>query len=318
MDNILEIIKPYNEIIIAGHIKPDGDAVGACLALAMICNKIGKQPKIILDKFTDRYNIIPGEENIFTGDCNEIKPDVFISLDCGDVRRLNEKAADLFNRSKVTINIDHHISNTNFAQYNYVETLSSTCELVYKLFIQFIIFDKDIASAIYAGVIYDTGGLRYKNTTPETVSIVANLMSLGIDHSELYSSIMTRYSYNEIMSVAKGVQNLIIDGDVAFSFFTIGEMKELNVDVTDLDYIITYMMNIDNICTGVFIYETEENIFKVSLRSKVINVSELAKSFGGGGHVNAAGCTLSGSKNEVYAIIKTKIQEEIENVKRRN
>ncbi len=320
MDNLLDLISSYDDIVIVGHVKPDGDAVGSCLALSMILKQIGKNPKVILEEYTTRYDIIPGAENIYSGD-GSIKADLFISLDCASKDRFPETAAELFEKAKLRINIDHHISNELFADYNYVEAeISSTSELVYKLFANSINFNKDIAAAIYAGIIFDTGGLRFNNTSHETMRIAAKLMELGIDHYLIYTTILNTYTFQEIVSVGRGIQNIIIDKDynTAYSFFTLDEMRELNVNRSDLEFIISFIMKIENIHTGVFIYETEKNKFKVSLRSSIIDVSELAKNYGGGGHTRASGCSIDGNKDEVYNIIKTKIRDEIKNVERCN
>ena len=307
MNDFLNKIHSCEKIVLACHQKPDGDAVGSTLATAMSLSLLNKKVSVLIEEYSERFNIIEGKEFIVPS--IDFVPDVFICLDCADKYRIGADAVKVFEKSLFTINIDHHISNTNFADMNIVMEKSSTSEMVFELFNEAINIDNKIASAIYAGIIYDTGGLRFPSTTVETMRIAANLMAAGIDFNNIYTQLMTKHSLSEVMALKRGIENMIADFDnnIAISTFTLAEYHELSVDMNDLDSIVQFLINIDDIQTAVFIYEKEPDIFKVSLRSNIIDVRKIAVRNNGGGHIRAAGCTIHGSKDLIVNTIKNQI-----------
>lgn len=308
-ESIVKLLEPYEKIVITGHQKPDGDAIGACFSTAMLLSKIGKKPIVVLEDFIKKYDIIPGKEFLYKGNIEELEPEVFISLDCGSKERfawLNE----LFNKAKLTINIDHHMSNNDFSDYNYVDANSvSTCEIVYRLFLDKINIDKKIAEALYAGIIYDSGGLRFRNVSSQTMEIASKLMEFGIDFPNIYNEILLKRTLPEITAIKKAWEKLTLDfnNNLSMTSFTLEDMKELNITRDDLDGIVQMILNIEDINTSVFVYESSPEFFKVSLRSIYLDVNKVASAFGGGGHINAAGCTVSGTLDEVLSKIKAEI-----------
>lgn len=313
--NIAEIIGDYNNIIISPHIKPDGDAIGSSLATAILLKSLGKNPIVLLDSFNSKFDILPGMEFIYSGNVDEIDYDVFIALDCGSKERLGEHT-QLFEKAKIKINIDHHISNNLFGDYNFVNVKSSsTCEMVFNVFNNIVNINKDAATCIYLGIIFDTGGFRNLATKPETMIIASQLMEMGVDFSSVFTDIMYTRTIEEIKSFAQGLTNLKVDfeNEIAYTYLTMKELSDCNATLKDIDGIVSYILNIKGVSISIFIYEKSENIVKVSLRSKYLDVNKVAANFGGGGHINAAGCDLNDTIENAHKKVKEIILKELKN-----
>ena len=283
------LVDGAEEICVGGHTNPDGDAVCACFALALAIEKRDKTPKILLESYHKKYRNRKGADFVYEGDLDSLSPDLFIALDTADRGRLGI-SEPVFARAKKTVNIDHHISNPNYADVNIVEPdRSSASELVYTLLPE---IDFDIAGALYTGILYDTGGLRYPNASPETLVIVSKLISIGIPFPDIYQQTLSVHSVAEARVLALAIDHMTIAGKVSYTYLTIDDMKKAGVDYCDLDGIVEYMLNFENIEAAFFLSERPNGKVKASFRSRTVNVCGVASGFGGGGHKNAAGATL--------------------------
>ncbi len=304
------------KIIIAGHINPDGDAVGACFAFALCMKEIGKQPVILLDNYSCKYSFLKGSEFIYDGDYSELSGDAFVALDTSSVDRFSSEAFKVYERTAIKIVIDHHISNVCFADYNFVVAdASSTSEIMYDAVTEFIKPTKDIAECIYTGIIFDTGGFRHGSTTPKTQRIAAELIALGIDFSHIYTEIMQIHSFEEAKIFGIALDRLVLDESypIAYSFLTIEDMKRANATYNDLDGVVEYLLNIRGVQASFLITERPENITKASIRSKQIDVSKVAGMFGGGGHKKAAGATLLGTVDQACETMLNALKAALKN-----
>ena len=292
---IVDKINKSNIIAIAGHVSPDGDSVASCLAFAMSVKKLGKTPVVLMEEIPNKYKSISGREFIKTEYPSELQaPDLFISCDCGSKDRMG-RFEELFDKTEETIVVDHHISNMSFGKTNYVDAKSSSAsELVYDVIAVIGNIDIDIASALYAGIIFDTGALRFKSCTPDTFVKVSKLVALGIPFDEIYSDIMLTRSYNSTLLFAHVVGKMkFMEGlPVVYSTVTKAEMESLGTSRQDLEGISGYMLNIEGAEVSVLLSEFGENESKASFRSKQLDVNTLASLWGGGGHINAAGATI--------------------------
>jgi bifunctional oligoribonuclease and PAP phosphatase NrnA len=303
MNNILNKINEASKIAIGGHERPDGDCVGSCMALYyyLVNQYIDKQIDVYLEFIPSSLLPIAGTEKIKKVVNADETYDLFISLDCGSVDRLGI-AEKLFQKSTSTINIDHHISNTNFANINHVIiNASSTCEVLYRLLDENQI-DRQIAALLYLGIIHDTGVFKHSNTTQSTMEIAGRLMSKGIEFSRIIdeSFYEKTFAQNQILGRCLLESNLILDGRCIISTLDEATKNSYNVTGKDLDGIIDQLRITRGVEIAVFIYEVQHNEYKVSMRSNnFVNVSKIAAIFGGGGHVKAAGCTIKASINEV-------------------
>ena len=289
------LIASANVVAVAGHTNPDGDAVGAMNAMAGCVARMWKSVFVFTEDYSERFNCIPGGGFRYTGDSDLLCPDLFISLDCGSKERLG-KFMGLFDRSAATVNIDHHETNPCYADVNLVDAeASSTCEIIFDLINMYVLIDPEIAAALYAGLVYDTGGFRHVNATSKAYGIAARLIDVGFDHSGLYNELMHIRSFTEAKCFGKALNNMftVRSGRVAASLVTAEELKELKADGKDVDGISEYLLGIRGVSASVFAYAKSEEVTQLSFRSKTVDVGQIARELGGGGHRYAAGCKLS-------------------------
>ena len=312
-------------IAIAGHVRPDGDCIGSCTALYLyLCQnkkKLGlEQIDVYLEPFGNEFRILPGVEDIKHNYNTEVFYDTFISLDCGSIDRLGN-ALTFYNTAKKTINIDHHISNQGFALVNHVVAdASSTCEVLYTLMEEEDI-NREVASALYVGIIHDTGVFKHSNTSEKTMNIAGKLISKGIDFSTLIdeSFYAKTYIQNQILGRCLMESMLVLGGKVVFAALSRKMLDFYEATTADLDGIIDQLRVTKGAEVAIFIYETLPHEFKVSMRSNgEVNVSKIAVYFGGGGHIKAAGCTLHGSVHDVINNITAHIEVQLKEIESSN
>ena len=251
--------------------------------------------QVILEKYADKYQLIPNGHLVCAAE-DATLPELFLALDCGDEGRLGD-AAEIFQKAAKKINIDHHESNTYFAELNYVAAkASSTSEIVFQLLENRLPMTAAEAAGLYAGLIYDTGGFRPSSTSPETMRIAGALMGYGIPFTEIYNRFFDSRSFSELKLMGRALSNaeLLFGGDVVCSQITAAEIAELGGSSKELDAIINYLKGVLGAKVACFFYEKTETDVKGSFRGNDgYDVCALAQKFGGGGHVKAAGCTIS-------------------------
>jgi phosphoesterase RecJ-like protein len=299
-----KILTGADMIAISGHIRPDGDCVGSCMGLAGYIreNYEDKQVDVYLEEIPDAYYCIQGTDQILHKMDPEKKVyDLFICLDCGDEGRLGD-FAELFRQAKRTYCIDHHLSNTDFAMDSYVvPDASSTSELVYDL------LEKDrislpVAEALYLGIVHDTGVFQYSCASPSTFRAAAKLLEIGVDAPTLITDTYYEktYAQNKILGRALDSSKLLDDGRYIVSVISQEEMKAYGASAKDLDGIVSQLRVTKGVEVAIFLYQLNDEEYKVSLRSKDrFDVSSVAVSFGGGGHMKAAGVTMKGSPEDI-------------------
>ena len=303
MANIFDKISSAISVGIAGHVRPDGDCVGSCMAMFLYLQKC--YPNINVDVYLEMvpevFSYIKGIEKVHITYDTAKEYDVFITLDCGDMERLGQ-AAVLFNRAKHTINIDHHISNTKFADENYVEPhASSTCETLFGLLEESNI-DKEIATALYTGIIHDTGVFKHSNTSKQTMIIAGKLMSHEIEFSKIIdeSFYQKTYMQNQLLGRCLAESIMALDGKCIISTISKNIMNFYGATSKDIDGIIDQLRVTKGVEVALLLHEIGNQQYKVSMRSNnQVDVSKIAVYFGGGGHVKAAGCTMTGTSYDV-------------------
>lgn len=300
-----KILDGAKSIAVGGHVRPDGDCVGSCMAIAgYIRDNYGdKEVDVYLESIPVEYGCIRGTDQIIheeETDFNRVY-DLFICLDCGDEGRLGF-SSELFHKAKRTYCVDHHVSNTDFAQDSYVmPDASSTAELVYNI----LEYDKitlPVAEALYLGISHDTGVFQYSCAGPSTFRVAAKLLEKGVDAPKLITDTYYEKTFvqNKIMGKALDTSRLLEDGKYIYSVITKDIMDAYGATLKDLDAIVSQLKVTKGVEVAIFLYQTGEDEFKVSLRSKnEWDVSRVAVTFGGGGHVKAAGVTMKGTKEEI-------------------
>ena len=215
-------------------------------------------------------------------DKDNVRYDLFIALDFGDLQRLGG-SAPLFKNAATTLCIDHHVSNRSFAEVNYVvPEASSTCELVYDLLPKERI-TKEIAESLYTGLVTDTGVFQYSCTSESTMRAAGDLMSRGIDFTDIVDRVFFQKTF---------VQYVCGNLRIIVSVLTPEDMAECGALPKHLEGIVSQLQNTKDVETSLFLYPMENGIYKVSIRSsRIVDAAAIAIKYQGGGHVRAAGCS---------------------------
>lgn len=312
--NILEELKDAKIVGITGHVRPDGDCVGSTMGLYNFLkeNRPDLDVRVYLEKPGDDFNFIPRINEIKNEPDLDLKFDVFIVLDCSSLDRI-EPFAEMFIYANKTICLDHHISNTSFADVNLVEpTWSSASEVLFTCLDENLI-SKEVATCIYTGIIHDTGVFKYSCTSANTMTIAGKMMEKGIDYSNIIDNSFYAKTYiqNQILGRALLESVLFYDGKCIFSSVSKELMDFYGVDGKSLGGIVEQLRLTDGVEVAIFMYEIGEGEYKVSLRSKsVIDVSKISTTFGGGGHIRAAGFSAKGSVHSIVNKIGALIEEQ--------
>ncbi len=311
--NILEEkLLSAKKVAITGHVNPDGDCIGSVLAIYNYISTVYPEIKLsaYLEEFSDKFMFLKNSENIKQSVEEDEEFDLLICVDSADIQRLGFSEV-LLQKSKESINIDHHVTNTKFTDETCLEAdASSTAEVIYTLLNKEKI-DKAVAECLYTGMVHDTGVFRYSCTSPETMRIAADLMEKGIDYTTIVDESFYEKSYlqNQILGRTLLESILILDGKCIFSYVNRKMMNFYEVTKKDLDGIIEQLRQTRGVEVAIFLYEVETQKYKVSLRSKTkVDVSKIAAFFGGGGHVRAAGCTMDGTVHDIVNNISIHIE----------
>ncbi len=303
-------------VAISGHVRPDGDCVGSCLGLYNYIRKNFPdiEADVYLEEPSNKFSYIEGFDTIRHESTEAKEYDVFFVLDCGDCERLGFSAA-YFETAKKTVCIDHHISNTgDFADSNLVEAdAAATCEILYYLMEEGEI-DFATATALYTGLIHDTGVFKHSNTTERTLMAAAKLVGKGVEFTKIINDSFYEKSYvqNQILGRALLESVMFFEGKCIFSALKQKDMEFYGVTPKDLDGIVDQLIVTEGVRCAIFLYETEAQKYKVSMRCKDgIDVSKVAAHFNGGGHVKAAGCTMMGSVYDVLNNLSAELAKQM-------
>lgn len=308
-DYIEEKIITARTIGIIGHIRPDGDAVGACLGLARYIEiNFGKKPVVFLESIPEDFKMLAGAEEVVTDFSSQESPaeaafDLCFMVDCSELKRMGD-GAKYFSNANEKICIDHHATNDGegegFAVIN--PERSSASEVVCTL-IDMDKLDVKAAECLYLGIVHDTGVFKHSNTSMETMMYAGKLISLGVNTSHIIDDTFYKKTYPQNRALGEALINaeLALDGKFIYSIFTKRMMEEYFVSPSDLDGVIDQLRVTDGVKIAVFIYETKEaGTFKISLRANdEPDVAAIAQVFGGGGHVKAAGCEIVGEPSKI-------------------
>ncbi len=316
LEKIADIIKTKDNYFILGHIEPDGDCIGSMVALKEIIKNYDKNYQLIFyEKPEEKYNfLLKDDYNIFS-QMNFNKEDLsdinLIALDAGDRERLGEIIKI---KKNILINIDHHKNNPLYARYNYVEPAAAAVgEILYELVENLKIeINYELGTAIAAAIIYDTGFLKYQNTSAKILRLIADLMDKGIDLYRINNHLFASNSYNIMKLKGKALSTLKTDptGKIAWLYIDKDMLSETNCSQRDVSGFVNYARDIKNVEVGICFTETIEGKTKVSFRSKeYIEVNKIAEMFAGGGHPRAAGCTLKKGLNKTIKIILQEVKK---------
>ena len=315
MTNFDEYLTGVLTVAIGGHVRPDGDCTGSCLATYNYIKTYYPQIHVdlYLEPIPNIFKFMSRSEEIISDFSGDKTYDLFIAQDCGDIERLGE-AAHYFQTAGKTICVDHHISNQNFADENYMfPEASSTSELIFELLPRERL-TREIAECIYTGIVHDTGGFQYSCTSKKTMEAAGTLMELGINYSKIVDETFytKTYEQNQILGLALLKSKLYLDGSCISSIVTHQEMMQYRVLPKHLDGIVNQMRSTKDVEVAIFLYETGDGTFKVSTRSRErVDLARIAMKYGGGGHIRAAGFSMSGDPDQIVEQIVSDIAEQM-------
>ncbi len=313
LKKVIGQINKNKNFIITSHINLEADALGSQLAFWSLLKHLKKAALIVnKQKVPQEYNFLAGLKYIKRPkDIKNFKPDVLIVLDCADPGRCRD-IIRLFSRVEIIINIDHHISNSKFGHVNWVDyKASSTVEMIYKLYKKMRIpLDKNKALWLYAGLMTDTGSFRYPNTTSLTHKIASCLLKYNLSVNKIYRNIYENLKFTDLKILSKILLTLQRDKSGGVIWFEIKRkfLKAVTNRVDLAEYVLNFG-RLNNDAQVIILFKEdaiEESLIRVNLRSKdKIDVSKIAKIFGGGGHKNASGCTIKAKLPEAkFAVIQ--------------
>ena len=297
-----------NKIVIASHIRPDGDAIGSLLGLGLALRDAGKSVQMVLVDGVSSFKHLEGSELI----TREPKKDhdTFITVDCADFKRTG-KAFEEFGQPD--INIDHHVTNENFGKINLIEAdaVATAAILTDYLPAWGLKITRPIAAALLTGIITDTLGFRTSNTTPEALRQAATLMESGVDMSDIYMRALVKKTLPAARYWGAGLSNLESKHQMVWSTLTLADRKAAGYGGNDDADLINMISTIDGNKVGMIFVEQSDNHVKISWRAleNGVDVSQVAKHFNGGGHAAAAGADVEGGLGEVRKEVLEKTRE---------
>lgn len=313
-----EILQGAKTVGITGHVRPDGDCVGSTLGVYnYICDNMPQvDVDIYLQPIKEEFQFLRNSDKVKeNADAGKVY-DVFIVCDCAACDRFEDFRV-CFEKAKKKVVFDHHISGQEIGDMNMIAPeLSSCSELIYEAMNPEKI-SKSVAECLYLGIIHDTGVFKYQAVTARTMQIAGALMEKGIDFTSIIDNTfyMRTYRQSQVLGKALLESVLFCGGRCIFTILTKQEMEFYGVTSKDLGGVAEQLRLNDSVEVAIFLYEVEKNEYKVSMRSKnIVDVSKIAKRFGGGGHIRAAGFDMSANHprdivNNIGALVEQQLKK---------
>lgn len=310
-------IREGNDFLVVSHVQPDGDAVSSTLAMGHLLGMLGKSCTMaIADRVPGKLHYLPDVDQIKLA--SEAEPparqyDRIIAVDCADYSRIGS-ADRWFTADARILNIDHHPTNDGYGDVCLINTeAAATAEILYTLISAMgVSWNKALADCIYTGILTDTGGFRYNNTTPATLRIASEMLDHGTDGHLLADGLLEKFTHSHVRLLQRALGTLsFAAGDrISWVKVTLQDMAETDAANEDLEGLVNYPRNIDGVEVGLLFKEVDPGKVKVSLRSSGnVDVAAFAQSWGGGGHVRAAGLTVNKPLEEAEQLIIASLVE---------
>jgi len=293
-------IEVRDDFLVVSHVQPDGDAVSSTAAVGLMLKRLGKTFTMLNnDRIPAKFDFLAGAGDIVCVADGGVPKRAFrnvIAVDCADFSRIGD-AAGWFAPDAEILNIDHHPTNDNYGAVTLIRSdAAATAEILADLADALgIVWDKALADCIYSGLLTDTGGFRYANTTPQVMHLAARMLQYGTEPHLLAERLLERTPYTHIQLLKRALATLSFTKGNRISWIqvTTRDIAETGASSEDMEGLVNYPRNIEGVEVGVLFKEVEPRKIKVSFRSGGnVDVASLAKRLGGGGHLRAAGCTL--------------------------
>jgi phosphoesterase RecJ-like protein len=315
IQRIVDVIRSNSSFLLTTHEGPDGDAIGSSLALASFLRAIGKRVTVhYQDPVPDLYAFLPGADSVYSHIPDQFF-DVAVVLDIGERQRAGKEFC-AFSQIGTTINLDHHLSCDNFADVNLIDSqAAATGVLVYRIARAYDYrFDADTALCVYVAIITDTGSFRYSNANREAFTVAGEMIESGVNAWDVAEKLYENQPQRRLELLAQCLPTLEVfkEGMAASVTVTTDMYAACGADAELTDGFVNYPRSIRGVEVAIFFRQLEEMKFKVGFRSKgKVNVAAFSAALGGGGHHNAAGCTVAGSLADVKAIVYKIVEESL-------
>jgi phosphoesterase RecJ-like protein len=310
---LLCLIHERQTFVISSHARPDGDAIGSSVGLMHLLEAMGKDVVVAFaDPIPKQFQCLSGVERI-VHELPDFTADAAILLECERVERTGFAAID----AHFTINIDHHRSGRKYADFNWIDPEACAVgAMIYDLArAADVPVSKALADCLYAAVLTDTGSFNYPATTAETFELAAHLVDCGTNPNYIAQCMFFSNPVSKLRLLGAALSNLEVRDGVCWSVVTLADLERTGASVEDCEGVVNHLIAIADIEAAVLMREQPENSeFRLSLRSKGsgnVDVSAVAECFGGGGHRNASGCTLTGTAEDVTDRVLAALEAEI-------
>jgi phosphoesterase RecJ-like protein len=311
---IVEAIRARHRFVISSHVRPDGDSIGSSVAMAFALGALGKQAQVVhKDPAPPPLLAFPGVEAIRIAEEVDGEFDAAIIMECGDLARTGVAGLD---RSFV-INIDHHPGNTGYGQINWFDPGAAACgEMVFDLIGALgVALTPEIATQIYLAILTDTGSFHYSSISPRTFDICRQTLEAGVDPVLVARNVYDSNSMGRLKLFGSVLSAMQLDptGRIAIVYLDHEMARAAGGTYEDTEGLINLPLTVKEIQAVVFFKQIEGDDFRVSMRSKgEIDIGAIAKQFGGGGHKNAAGCTVTGAIHALQKLFIEKVEGAID------
>lgn len=312
-------LREHDHFLVVNHVNPDGDATGSLLAVGCLLHRLGKTFTLVNEGETPgRFSFLPMYEKIINLSESPLTESYryVIAVDSADRERMGI-ASHFFAEDVLLLNIDHHPTNDRYGDVNVIrDDAASTTEVIYELLEEMgEELDHDLATCLYTGLLTDTGGFRYANTTAEVMYKAADLLKFGVSPSKVAERCLELKSeaYLKLLQRSLSSLEVIEDGKLSHISITLDDMAQSGAGRDDVDGIVNYPRNIETVEVAICFKQVEENIVKVSFRSREkVDVAAIAKLFGGGGHIRASGCTVEGTLEQVKEKVLHQVKQDLQ------
>jgi len=314
LSQVVELIEAKRRFAITSHVRPDGDALGSSLGLYWLLKALDKEPEVIMrDPVPHAYQKLPGAEMVRVTPRVDRPYDAVFVIECSDVERPGLEEIDNF----LVVNIDHHSTTSLFGGINWIDsTASAVGEMIYNLCKAIgVRVTREIAECVYTALVTDTGSFHYSNTTERTFKVASELVRAGVKPAKVSQAVFGSYPWSKVLLTSLVLSTVERDqtGRVAWLRQSLDMQRAAGASDEDSDGFVNYPLSCGEVEAVAFMKETAPEVYRVSLRSKGdVNVARIAERFGGGGHRNAAGCTLRGGWDDVERELVAQLVEAVE------
>ncbi|QRG65449.1 DHH family phosphoesterase [Brevibacillus choshinensis] len=316
VEEAARFMQAHDRFLVLSHVNPDGDATGSALGVVMILEQLGKEYVVVNEGETPvKFNFLPRFDQLrnLSKDPLDETFEAVIAVDCADESRMGD-VRSLFGSGVALLNIDHHPTNDGFGTVNLIRTdAAATAEILYDVAVAAgVTFNKELALCLYTGLLTDTGGFRYSNTSPYVMEIASELLRYGVKPGEVAERCLEEITFAHVKILRLALQSLELSHKNLVASITVRQedFVQSGADREDAGGLVNYCRNIEGVEVGVSFVESEAGAVKVSMRARDrVDVSAIAKRLGGGGHAKAAGCTIRGTLQEAKETVRLVLEE---------